>query len=118
MVDDPNNVLIHYFDNVETARAFFRREDLRDHEVLRRWATGPRPRASSGRSNPVRAAMSLIGTWNVRQGPSGGASSETPGAGNIPQGELAQVAGQRCPKRGNDPPNFVLSLPPCFGICS
>lgn len=31
MVDDPNNVLvIHHFDSVDTARAFFGREDLRD----------------------------------------------------------------------------------------
>lgn len=31
MVDDPNNVLvIHHFDDVETARAFFGRDDLRD----------------------------------------------------------------------------------------
>jgi hypothetical protein len=31
MADDPNNVLVtHHFDNVETARAFFGREDLRD----------------------------------------------------------------------------------------
>ena len=31
MVDDPNNVLvIHHFDNVQTARAFLGREDLRD----------------------------------------------------------------------------------------
>jgi hypothetical protein len=31
MIDDPNNVLvIHHFDNAETARAFFGRDDLRD----------------------------------------------------------------------------------------
>ncbi|WP_285314405.1 hypothetical protein [Pseudarthrobacter sp. fls2-241-R2A-168] len=31
MVDDPNNVLvIHHFASVDTARAFFGREDLRD----------------------------------------------------------------------------------------
>jgi hypothetical protein len=31
MIDDPNNVLvIHHFDNVETAKAFFVRDDLRD----------------------------------------------------------------------------------------
>jgi hypothetical protein len=31
MVDDPNNVLvIHHFGDVETARAFFGRDDLRD----------------------------------------------------------------------------------------
>ncbi|MDQ0144732.1 hypothetical protein [Pseudarthrobacter niigatensis] len=31
MVDDPNNILvIHHFNDVETAKAFFGREDLRD----------------------------------------------------------------------------------------
>lgn len=43
MVDDPNNVLvIHHFDNVETARAFFGREDLR--EAMQRSGVQGEPR--------------------------------------------------------------------------
>ncbi|MET3951257.1 hypothetical protein [Arthrobacter sp. UYEF36] len=43
MVDDPDNVLvIHHFDNVETARAFLGRDDLR--EALQRSGVQGEPR--------------------------------------------------------------------------
>ena len=43
MVDDPNNVLvIHHFNNVETARSFFGRDDLR--EALQRSGVQGEPR--------------------------------------------------------------------------